>query len=92
MKTVQMLDLGDGVAREIEFINSPSMARNQIVIELVDERPLAQICADFDDIKTIKRTDNVRPEIVTHYEGFSQLIGVNRNVSAGTVRLTLRKP
>lgn len=92
MKTVQMVDLGDGVLREIEFINSSVMARDQIVIELADDRSLSEICADFDGLQTIKRTDNIRPEIVTSYEGYTQLVRAERNLNAGTVRLTLRKP
>lgn len=92
MKTVQMVDLGDGVLREIEFISSSVMARDQIVIELADDRSLSEICADFDGVQMIKRTDNIRPEIVTSYEGYTQLVRAERNLNAGTVRLTLRKP
>lgn len=92
MKTVQMIDLGDGVKREIEFINSPAVARDRIMIELMDERALSEICADFDGVQTIKQTDNIRPEIVTSYEGYTQLVRAERNLNAGTIRLTLRKP
>lgn len=92
MKTTTMLDLENGMRREVEFINSTLVARDQIVVELIDNRPLSQIAAEFEGVKTIRRTDNLREDIVTLYEGFSELIDIRRNQTIGSVRLMLRKP
>lgn len=92
MKTVQILDVGDGVKREIEFINSAAMARNQIMIELIDERPLSVIASEFEGRERLVRTDNIRPDIETMYTGYTDLVSIQRNTMSGSVRITLAKP
>lgn len=91
MKNMIMLDLGNGVSREVDFISTMGVSR-QVVIELTDERPLSQIAAEFENVKTIRRTNNLRDDVVTLYEGFSEMIDIRRNQTTGSVRLTLRKP
>lgn len=92
MKTVQMLDVGDGVKREIEFITAPAMGSGKLMIELYDERQLSQIAADFEDRERLVRTDNIRADIETVYTGFTKLTAIQSNEVSGSVRITLAKP
>ena len=61
------------------------------MIELADSRTLAKIAADFDGLTTITKTDSTRPNVTETYEGFSNLIAIQQNTAAGTVRLTLER-
>lgn len=92
MKTVQTLNLGDGVEREIEFINAPTMESGKVMIELYDDRALSQIAADFEGCEKIVRKDNIRADVETVYTGFTHLTMIQRNAVSGTVRITLAKP
>lgn len=92
MKQVQMLNLGDGVEREIEFITAPSMESGKVMIELYDDRALSQIAADFEGCDKIVRKDNIRTDIETVYTGFTNLTSIQRNAVSGSVRIALAKP
>lgn len=92
MKTVQTLNLGDGVEREIEFINAPTMESGKVMIEMYDDRALSQIAADFEGCEKIVRKDNIRADVETVYTGFTRLTMIQRNAVSGTVRITLAKP
>lgn len=92
MKQVQMLNLGDGVEREIEFITAPAMESGKVMIELYDDRALSQIAADFEGCEKIVRKDNIRADIETVYTGFTRLTAIQRNAVSGSVRITLAKP
>ena len=91
MKTMIMLDLGNGVSREVDFVSTMGVSK-QVIIELTDERPLSRIAAEFENVKTIRRTDNLRDDVVTLYEGFTELVDIRRNQATGSVRLTIKKP
>lgn len=91
MKTMIMLDLGNGVSREVGFVSTMGVSK-QVIIELTDERPLSRIAAEFENVKTIRRTDNLRDDVVTLYEGFTELVDIRRNQTTGSVRLTIKKP
>lgn len=91
MKTMIMLDLGNGASREVDFISTMGVSK-QVVIELTDDRPLSRIAAEFENVKTIRRTDNLREDVVTLYEGFTELVDIRRNQTTGSVRLTIKKP
>ena len=92
MRSVTMLKLGEMESVEIEFISSTARAGAQIIIELIDSRPLSEIAGMFEDRPKIVRTDSVRPEIETTYTGYTELIDIRRNQADGSVRLTLKKP
>lgn len=91
MKQVQMLNLGDGVECEIEFITAPAMESGKVMIELYDDRALSQIAADFEGRERIVRKDNIRTDIETVYTGFTRLTAIQRNAVSGSVRITLAK-
>ena len=92
MKSSTMLKLGEMESVEIEFISSVARVGDQIVIELIDSRPLSEIAGMFEDRQKLTRTDSIRPEIETTYTGYTELIDIRRNQANGSVRLTLRKP
>lgn len=91
MKNEQTLDVGDGIERDIEFINSPMSENGRIIIEMHDDRNLSQIAADFEGREKLIRKDNLRKDIETVYTGFTNLVSIQRNGFSGTVRIILSK-
>lgn len=91
MKSVMMLDLGDGVSREVAFITSVGNAGNQVMIEIEDERPLSKVAADFEGCETIVKTDNLREGVKQTYEGYTEITSIQRNAQTGTVRVMLKR-
>lgn len=87
------IETSKGKTFDIEFICSPFRDGSKAIIELEDARPLAEIAADFDGLKSIKKTGSGRDDKAVYemYEGFSQLVGIQRDMAAGSVRLTLAK-
>ena len=78
----------------VEFISTLLKDHGRVIIELADERPLAKIAADFDGLESIKAEKEVSKttaKVYEMYEGFSQLVSIQRNKSAGTVRITIEK-
>ena len=65
--------------------------RNQVLIELEDDRPLVKIIKDFDGLASIKRYYAEESTVYEMYEGFSKLVAIQRNTDTGMVRLTLEK-
>lgn len=80
-----------GKTFDIRFIHIPLRDAGRVMIEYADERALADIAADFDGLETITKTDDIRPGAKEVFEGFSHLVGIQRNTAAGTVRLTLER-
>lgn len=87
------IETSKGKTFDIEFICSPFRDGSKVIIEMEDARPLAEIAADFDGLKSIKKTGSGRNDKAVYemYEGFSQLVGIQRDTAAGSVRLTLAK-
>ena len=65
--------------------------RNQVLIELADDRPFAKIIKDFDGLETIKRYLSDGSSVYEMYEGFSKLVSIQRNTETGMVRIMLEK-
>ncbi len=65
--------------------------RNQVLIELEDDRPLIQIIQDFDGLNSIRRYHTEESTVYEMYEGFSKLVSIQRKTETGMVRLTLEK-
>lgn len=92
MKNAIMLDVGDGVNVEIEFISMPATNSRQLMIELYDERALSEIAAYFENREKLVRTDTIRPGVETVYSGYTELTSIQRNAQSGAVRISLSKP
>lgn len=76
---------------DIQFIGALLRNSNRAMIELKDDRPINEIAADFDGLTTITKTDALKPSVKEVFEGFTQLVGIQRNEGNGTVLLTLEK-
>lgn len=87
------IETSKGKTFNIEFICSPLRDGSKAIIEMEDERPLAEIVADFDGLERIKKTVSGRNDKAVYemYEGFSRLVGIQRDTASGSVRLTLAK-
>ena len=79
----------NGKMFEVQFAEASIIEPNRMIIELVDERPFAEIAADFDGLETITKSDDDMLEEVKVYEGFSRLYSIQRAVGAKTTLLML---
>lgn len=78
----------------VEFIGALFRDGSRVMIELADERPLAEIAADFDGLESIKAEKEVSKttaKVYEMYEGYGKLVSIQRNKAVGTVRLTLER-
>lgn len=65
--------------------------KNQVLIELEDDRPLVKIIKDFEGLSFIKRYNTEQSTVYEMYEGFTKLVAIQRNTDTRIVRLTLEK-
>lgn len=63
----------------------------RVMIELKDDRPLAEVAADFEGVKTLIKTDARKPGVEEIYTGYTQLIAVSRDNYEGVTRLIIKK-
>lgn len=80
-----------GQTFDIQYIGNVITNSTRIMIEMADDRLLSEIAADFEDVQTFRQTDPIKEGEYRLYEGYTHLISIHRNMSAGTVRLTLEK-
>lgn len=87
------IETSKGMNFNIEFICSPLRDGSKVIIEMEDDRSLAEIADDFDGLESIKKTVSGRNDKAVYemYEGFSRLVGIQRDTASGSVRLTLEK-
>jgi len=81
----------DGREYDIRVICTSMRNKNTVLIELDDDRPLAQIAADFDGLESFIKCDEAIEGVFETYEGFCNLISIQRNKTAGTVRIAIGK-
>lgn len=79
----------NGKTFEARYIGLMLRNGKKVLVEIVDDRPLAEIAADFDGAQTIVKTDSSRGDVKTTYEGFVHLTSIARAVNSSTVRLSL---
>lgn len=65
--------------------------KNQVLIELPDDRPFIEIIPDFDGLSYIKRYHTENSTVYEMYEGFTKLVSIQRNTDTGMVRIMLEK-
>lgn len=85
------LDTIGGKSFDIRVICADLRSKNRVLIELEDDRPLAQIAADFDGIDGFVTYKEDLEGVYETYEGYNHLVSIRRNAEAGTVRLTLER-
>jgi hypothetical protein len=86
------LETNGGKVFNIRTICAGLRKKNTVLIELVDERPIPLIAADFDGLDSFKTYDEAIEGVCETYTGFKHLAGVQENEDAGTMRLTLAIP
>lgn len=64
---------------------------DSLMIELKDDRPMAEIAADFDGVETFESKDEKKPNVKEVYTGYTKLIIMSRDNADGVIRLTLEK-
>lgn len=80
-----------GKTFDVRVICADLRSKNRVLIELEDDRPLAQIAADFDGIEGFSKHDENLEGVYETYEGYNHLVSIRRNAETGTVRLTLER-
>lgn len=80
-----------GKTFDVNFIWPTNRDGGRLMIELVDDRPLAEIASDFDGNATIEKTDEKKPGVKEVFEGFNRLVLMSRENYEGVIRLTLKK-
>ncbi len=80
-----------GKTFDINWIGATNRFGNKLMIEMVDDRALSQIAADFEGVGTITKTDSKKPDVEEVYKGFSKLVGMSKENFDGVIRLTLEK-
>lgn len=86
------IETSKGKVHDVESIGQMLRERNRIYINLLDTRTIPEIAGDMDGLSTIRKTDGEAGEHVYEvYEGFSVLIGLQRDKARGVVRVILER-
>lgn len=85
------LETSKGKVFDVRVVAMSIRRKNQVLCEIYDSRPLFDIAEDFDGIVSFRKYDEALEGVSEMYEGFSRLVGVQRNAQDGTVRLTLER-
>lgn len=76
------------------FEASPALVsvrdKSRLMLDVMDERPLSQVAADFEGLETLTQRDTQDVEHV--YRGYTEVAAASRNESDGSLRITLKKP
>lgn len=86
-----MITLSTGKDLKINWIGTTRRFGDKIMIEMADERPLHEICEDFEGVAAITRENEKIPGVKEVFEGFSKVVSASRENADGVVRLTLAK-
>lgn len=90
---MQHITTSRGKTHPINWMMVLASKKNQLVIDLTDERKLSEIAADFEGCETIKRTDDATGGAAYEmFEGFSRLVAMRRSDTDESVRITLARP
>ena len=79
-----------GKTFDINWMWSTNGAGNRLMIEMKDDRPMAEIAADFDGIQTFEKTGENK-NVKEVYTGYTKLVCMSRDNFDGVIRLTLEK-
>lgn len=79
-----------GKTLDVNWAFGPTDESGSLMIELADNRHLSEIAADFEDNHKIEKTDETKPGVTETYEGFTELVTIQRNKN-GSVLVKLVK-
>lgn len=85
------IETSRGKVYDVRVICTSIRKRNQVLVEIYDNRPMNDIAVDFDGLDSFRKYDEAMEGISENYEGFSRLVGMAKNAEEGTVRLTLER-
>lgn len=88
---MQTFTTNRGTKHSINWILTTARNANRLAIDLKDDRALSEIAADFEDLEVLTKTDDNKQGVTEVYQGYSQLVSIQRNSEAGTVRLMLER-
>lgn len=80
-----------GKTLDANWAFGPTGESGSLMIELPDKRPISAIAADFEDISKIEKTDETKPGVTEIYDGYTELVNVQRNKRNGSVLVKLEK-
>lgn len=90
MKNATMLDAGYGIEKEIELM-STLRGGEQVLIAIYDERPLSQIAAEYEGCAVLTRHSERQPNVKEVFEGYTELVSIQRSAPGDMVRIVLAK-
>lgn len=77
---------------DVNWAWAPVGDDDDMMIELAhDDRPLAEIAADFEGCERFHRTSEIEAPFETDYVGYTRIKRVIRNFRKGTVQITFEK-
>ena len=80
-----------GKTFDVNWIWWPLRGTAQLMIDMEDVRTISEIALDFEGVDRIVKTDE-RRGVEESYTGYTQLVGVIRERTTGTVRNTMEMP
>lgn len=83
------IETNKGKSYEINAI-APYTHKNQILIDMNDDRPFSEIATDFDGVETITRKMVDDGSAYEKYEGYTKLFSITK-IANDRVRITLAK-
>lgn len=90
MKDKTMLDTGIGSEKEIELM-STLRGGAQVLIAIYDKRPLSQIAAEHEGCTVMTKHSERQPNIKEVFEGYTELVSIQRSAPGEMVRIVLAK-
>lgn len=83
------LTTSKGKTYNADWADGPTIMQKALVIQLQDERKLAEIAEEFEGVKTIRRESE--KEGNKEWTGYTELLRVSRTIK-GVVTLSLIRP
>lgn len=80
-----------GKTLDANWAFGPTGESGSLMIELSDKRHLSEVAADFEGIEKIEKTDETKPGVTEVYEGFTELVTLQRNKRNSSVLVKLEK-
>ena len=84
------IETSKGKTYPIRAMSEMIRDKNQVLIELDAALPFAQVAAEFDGLKHIKRFREEKSASYEMFEGFSRLVSMR--ITDGGMRVILEKP
>ena len=81
-----------GKTLDINWMWGPVRTTGNVMLEVIDVRPLSEIAADLEGCETFKKMDDRKGTAVYEmYEGYTVLSSISRNKKTGGVQVTLER-